>query len=146
MVKMVLGDLFKSGADILAHGTNCKNGFGSGVAGAMAELHPRVKAAYHAKFFKEGWTLGEVQFVFSGSQTIANCATQYEYYPRNKRHVDYVALRACMEKVKLFAQTGDWTVAMPKIGAGLAGGDWDTIKQILDEVFTDYDVEVYYLE
>lgn len=146
MVHIVKGDLFQADVDILAHGVNCKNGFGSGVAGTMAGRHPRAKSEYHAKFFKEGWKLGDVQFVFSGNQTIANCATQNEYYPRNKIHVDYYSVRLCMEKVKLFAKTGDFTIGIPKIGCGLAGGDWDVVKNILDEVFSDYDVTVFFLD
>jgi O-acetyl-ADP-ribose deacetylase (regulator of RNase III) len=146
MVKIVKGDLFQADVDIIAHGTNCKNGFGSGVAGQMAKVHPRAKQEYHAKFFSEGWKLGDVQFVFSGNKTIANCATQNEYFPRDKVHADYYSIRVCMEKVKLFAQTGDWSIGMPKIGCGLAGGDWSIVKGILDEVFTDYDITVFSLD
>lgn len=35
------------------------------------------------------------------------------------------------------------TIAIPKIGAGLAGGDWETIRPILEEVFNDYDLTIY---
>jgi len=143
MVKIVKGDLFSGPVDIIAHGCNCKNGFGSGVAGAMSLHHPRAKAAYHAKYFKDGWKLGDVQFVISGNQTIANCATQNEYFPRNKVHVDYHSVRLSMEKVKEFAKAGNFTVGVPKIGCGLAGGDWSIVKGILDEVFSDYDVTVF---
>ena len=51
-----------------------------------------------------------------------------------------------MEKVKRFAKSKNLTIAIPKIGAGLAGGDWDTIEGILKEIFTDYDITIYYLE
>jgi O-acetyl-ADP-ribose deacetylase (regulator of RNase III) len=146
MVKVVKGDLFQADIDIIAHGCNCKNGFGSGVAGIVAKEHPRAKEEYHAKFFNEGWHLGDVQFVFSGYQTIANCATQNEYYPRNKRNADYDAIKVCMERVKLYAQTGDFSIGIPKIGCGLAGGDWNVVLKILEEVFTDYDVTVYTLD
>lgn len=59
---------------------------------------------------------------------------------------DYSAIRECMEKVKRFAKMKHLTVAMPKIGAGLAGGDWKIIEKILEEVFTDHDVTVYTLD
>lgn len=143
MVKIVKGDLFKGEVDIIAHGCNTKNGFGSGVAGTIALQHPRAKIEYHAKFFKDGWELGDVQFVMSNSQTIANCATQNEYYPRNKVHADYYSIRVAMEKVKAFAKAGNFSVGMPRIGCGLAGGDWSIVKDILDEVFSDYDVTVF---
>lgn len=32
---------------------------------------------------------------------------------------------------------------MPKIGAGLAGGNWDIIEQIINEEIGDVEVRVY---
>lgn len=146
MVTTVKGDVFRSGAGIIAHGCNCRGGYGSGVAGIMARKYPKARNAYIEKFQTEGWQLGDVQFVGFASIVIANCATQKAYLPRGRRHVDYDAIRTCMIKVKEFAKVSGLTVAMPKIGAGLAGGDWGTIKKILKEVFTDYDVTVYHLD
>jgi len=146
MVKYVNGDLFDSDANILAHGCNTVGGYGSGVAKLMAENFPAAKMSYYNKYNGEGWKLGDVQFVLVGSlKYVVNCATQQEYYPRNRVHADYDAIRTCMEKVKNFAKVGGLTIAIPKIGAGLAGGDWNTIEAILNEVFTDYDVTVFVL-
>ena len=40
----------------------------------------------------------------------------------------------------------DQTIAIPKIGCGLAGGDWEKVKVIIEDVFSEYDVVVYSLE
>jgi O-acetyl-ADP-ribose deacetylase (regulator of RNase III) len=156
MVNMVKGDVFSSNAHIIAHGCNCKGGFGSGVALAVAKRYPQVRNAYIRKFQTEGWRLGDVQFApiydhrsihkLPTTLVIANCATQKNYLPRGMCHADYDAIRTCMIAVKEYAKARKWTIALPKIGAGLAGGDWRTIKKILDEVFADYDCSVYYLE
>lgn len=152
MIKYAKGDVLKSGADIIAHGCNCIGGFGSGVAGQIAKQFPIAKDSYLYKYEEQGWQLGDVQFVVIentslwSSRYIANCATQKEYYPRDKVHADYEAIRVAMQKVKEFAKMHDLTVAIPKIGAGLAGGDWKIIEQILEAVFADYNVAVYYLE
>lgn len=147
MIKYVQGDLFDSGADLIAHGCNCRNGFGSGVAGIMAKKYPKAKHSFHEKYDEDGWKLGDVQFVrVHGQQSyVANCATQHAYLPRGVCHVDYDAVRTSMEKVKQFAKDKSLSVAMPKIGAGLAGGDWSVIEKILEEVFFDYEATVYYL-
>jgi O-acetyl-ADP-ribose deacetylase (regulator of RNase III) len=50
-----------------------------------------------------------------------------------------------MHRLKAFAKSSNLSIAIPKIGAGLAGGDWKIIGPILDEVFSDYDVTVYEL-
>ena len=147
MVFYKKGDLFESEADILCHGVNCKGAFGSGVAGQIAQKYPEVRAAYLEKHNQEGWKLKDVQFVFLNNkkQTIANCATQNDYFPRNQVHSDYGAILACMDQVKAFAQQSNLSIAMPKIGAGLAGGDWYIIEAILKDVFNDYDCTVYFL-
>ena len=145
MVKYKKGDLFQADEDILAHGVNCSGAFGSGVAAGMAKNHRKARDEYFWKWENLGWELGDVQFVASNEKWIANCATQYKYMPRTVRHADYPAIKAAMEVVKGFAQTNDLTIAIPKIGAGLAGGDWNVIKAILEEVFNDYDVMVYEL-
>ena len=153
MIKYIRGDLFESNADIIAHGVNCSGGFGSGVAGQMAFIYPQTRTAYLEKYNQEGWELVDIQTVplvddlgwFNGKHII-NCATQDEYLPRGVRHADYNAIRKAMEEVKAFAKfKGNQSIAMPKIGAGLAGGDWNVIEGILNEVFDDYDVTVYYL-
>jgi O-acetyl-ADP-ribose deacetylase (regulator of RNase III) len=57
------------------------------------------------------------------------------------------AIRTCMEKGKeVCKRYVSWNIAAPKLGAGLAGGDWNVIEKILNEVFSDYDITVYYLE
>lgn len=147
MVFTIKGDVFSSGADIIAHGCNCKGAFGAGVAALVAKKYPKARYYYLDKFQTEGWQLGDVEFVkvTGAQQYIANCATQKDY-SRGKRHADYDAIRACMEKVRDFAKTNNLTIAIPKIGAGLAGGDWGIIKKILKEVFVDYDCTVFYLE
>lgn len=148
MINYVKGDLFESGrADILAHGCNCRGGFGSGVAAAVAKKYPKARHYYLDKHDEDGWELGEVQFVRQWNDVIiANCATQDAYLPRGECHADYDAIRICMMKVKDYAKDKGLTVAIPKIGAGLAGGDWNVIETILNEVFNDYNVTVCYLD
>ena len=36
-------------------------------------------------------------------------------------------------------------ICIPKIGAGLAGGDFKKIKKIINEVTPDVEIDVYYL-
>jgi len=145
MIYTAKGDVFSSGATLIAHGCNTRGAFGAGVALAVARKYPSARNHYMAKHKGEGWQLGDVQFVVCKDTTIANCATQRTYSPVGRCHVNYDAVRECMEKVKKYAIQFELTVAIPKIGAGLAGGDWGIIKKILKEVFVNHDCTVYYL-
>lgn len=146
MIVYKKGDLFQAPENILAHGCNCAGGFGSGIAGQIAIKYPMARFEYMKKYENEGWVLGDVQFSpQSDKKIIANCATQQKFFPRNVCHADYDAIRKALTEVKNVAKAAGSSIAMPKIGAGLAGGDWNIIKNILDEVFDDYDVTVYEL-
>lgn len=146
MVNYVKGDLMKAPEEVLGHGVNCSGGFGSGVAKLMAEQHPETRRRYMGTYEGLGWSLGSVQIVKSGEKWILNCATQNAYLPRGVCHADYSAIRMCMETAKEFARISDLKLAIPRIGAGLAGGDWVIIEKILNEVFNDFDVTVYHLD
>lgn len=148
MITYVQGDLLETDAEIIAHGCNCVGGFGSGVAGQIAKKYPVAKYEYLRKHKDTGWQLGEVQAVLikaTPPKWVVNCATQNEYMPRGVCHADYEAIRKCMSTIKETAKGLGYSIAIPKLGAGLAGGDWNIIEKILEEVFSDYEVFVYYL-
>ena len=138
------GDLFTSNADVLAHGCNCIGGFGAGIALQFAKHHPKSKEAYLKKYNTSGWNLGEVQLVKDSNRIIANCATQFGYgkYGNKKIHADYNAIETCMKKLYRFCKENNKSIAIPKIGAGLAGGDWKIISKIIEKIFTDLEIEI----
>lgn len=145
MIHYKKGDILQATEDVIAHGCNCVGGFGSGVAGQIAKKWPDVRNAYLRQHNSHGWDLGFVQFIDIGSKIIANCATQDEYMPRGVRHADYKAIETAMTRVRDYAEHNSFSIAIPKIGAGLAGGDWKVIEDILEEVFDEYDITVYEL-
>jgi O-acetyl-ADP-ribose deacetylase (regulator of RNase III) len=147
-LEYVQGNVLKSDASIIAHGVNCRGGFGSGVAGQIAKSYPEVKRAY-LRWFEQGkWKPGEVQVVMADDKRLfANMATQDTYGAKGK-HVIETAVKQCLDTLLTMAAKEGYTVAMPKIGSGLGGGDWDEIEPILEEVVerTGASVEVYSLE
>ena len=146
MVKYKKGDLLEAPETIIAHGCNSSGGFGSGVAGQIAKKYPQAREAYLRNFNQFGLELGDMQIVtISSPKIIANCMTQKAYLPRDICHANYEAIELAMFRLKKFAKEMDFSIAIPKIGAGLAGGDWNVIEPILEKVFRDYDITVYEL-
>lgn len=144
MITYIKGDVLKSGCTFVAHGVNCQGGFGSGVAGQIKATYPNVAQAYLRKFNRNGWKLGEIQVVPTPKgPTIINCATQDSYGMSDAVHADYKAIRTVMTKLYRLIKGTDSTLAMPKIGAGLAGGNWKTIEKIINDCFPDITVYVY---
>lgn len=161
MLKYKVGDLIdalKSGeVSSIGHQANCFCTMNSGVAKAIRLEFPH---AYQADCFTEKGdkgklgTLTAVEYIRDDDTVgiIYNLYGQYNYGYDAKGYTNYEALRGALLNMRIdldgaVSLSGeDWKkVGFPKIGAGLGGGDWDTIERIIEEVFADYDVTIYVL-
>jgi len=142
MITIKKGDLLAT-KGIITHGVNCVGGFGSGIAGQIAREFPYVREFYLTKHKSEGWKLGDIQVVtISPDKLFVNCATQFNFLPRDIVHADYTAIATCMHKLKLLSTAAELEINLPKIGCGLAGGDWNEVKKIIDNVFEYHPINV----
>lgn len=146
MIVYKQGNVLESDEKVIAHGCNCSGGFGSGFAKAVAELYPSVREGYLHRYNTRGWRLGDVQLIGVGDgsgREIANCGTQQRYgKPEEGPYVSYPAIR---QVIKNLIQSYPNGFAMPKIGAGLAGGNWDIISKIIEDESGTVEVRVYVL-
>lgn len=122
-------DLTKLQSDVsilIAHGVNCQRVMGSGVAKALYEKWPRVKAAY-LNIPKDEMRLGLSQIhLVAENIFVANCWTQ-EYYGRDKKvYASKIHILQCIADVIAFCgEEGIENIYLPKIGCGLGGLDWE---------------------
>ena len=152
MIHYVKGDLRESDCDILIHGCNCFNVWGAGIARQMKLKYPEayiVDIAATNRFGLYG-KLGRFSDALGhDGKVILNLYSQYSY-GRDRIHADYQAIRRGLEAIHDFIATGDverfptWPkVGMPRIGAGLAGGDWGIIEGIIKDIFDVNDIYIY---
>lgn len=147
MTKIVYlkGDVTQAPQEMIAHGCNALGVMGSGVAYAIRKNFPEAYSEYVAAHKDLPLQVGEVIYVESNNRIIANMITQQNVatYP-GEVVVSYEGIRAALEDLNDKAVTlGIKEVAMPKIGAGLGGGDWSIIEQIIEETSEDYTPYVY---
>lgn len=158
MYKEIKGDLIELALQgkfaVIVHGCNCFCQMGAGIAVAMKKTfncddYDLEHYSYKGDINKLGnieYQIKEVYFP-DNSYTIidvVNAYTQYHYrknYEDGKTNpIDYEALTLCMRKIN-HAFIGKH-VGLPQIGAGLAGGDWNKIKSIIQKELVDCDVTV----
>lgn len=165
-MKEIEGNLIKLAKDnkfdYILHGCNCFENMGAGIAKQIALAFPdAVKAD---KYEKHG---GNCQFAKGSYFRLGNMTMAHEkiflenkynnlkivniysqYYPGP--HLDYEALTLGLRKfrhhVGLKATDRKIRVGLPKIGAGLAGGDWNIIKPIIERELQGLDVTIVYLK
>jgi len=134
-MKEITGDLlmraFAGDFDVIVHGANCFHTMGAGIAKDVARLWP---AAYSADTStprgdqsKLGtYSVAHVENRWANKLAIVNAYTQYEPNPP----VDYEAIRTVFETIA--TDFAGQRIAYPAIGSGLAGGNWSTIRDIIN--------------
>ena len=156
-MKYIKGDLIKlskeGNFDAMVYGCNCFCTMGAGIAKQVKEIFPK---AYEVdKKTKKGdrnklgtYTKAEIILQIpdnKGYKThyldVINAYTQYDYRRHNDENpCDYGAIE------KVFSQINhDYKgkkIGIPMIGAGLAGGDWFTIEDIVKRVTSDINIVV----
>lgn len=134
-INYIKGDLLSVTEGIIVHGCNAQGVMGSGVALAVRQKYPKAYERYKEETQRGFLGLGDVQLVeVKQNLCIANAITQ-EFYGREKKlYISYEAIRECFTTVFEVARgTKVSYVSIPKIGAGLGGGDWEVILGIIKE-------------
>jgi len=147
----IKGSILDAPQKYIGHGVNCKNVMGSGVARVLFMKYPSIKDSYHlfcGNYSDHGYTsgdlLGNIDIVFSDDKIIVNAFTQKFYGRAKKKFVNYDSI---YDVFKRMVSHGIKEIAIPKIGCGLAGGNWEIVSRIIDDATgDDLDVFVYYLE
>jgi hypothetical protein len=160
----VNGDLFEhvESGDTIVHIVNNVGAWGAGFVVPLGIRYPTAKQAY--EYWAEGpssieklWKLsavtgslklGEIQIVICvespGVHVVNMCAQNSVRSSANPQPLDYVALLQCLSWLKSFTPTHQRLV-MPRIGSGLAGGDWPKIRNLIQRELPDHDITVYVL-
>jgi O-acetyl-ADP-ribose deacetylase (regulator of RNase III) len=133
-INYIKGDLLSVTSCIIMHGCNAQGVMGSGVALAVRWKYPKAYEKYKQGIQLGCLGMGEAQIVkVSEGLFVCNAVTQ-EFYGREKKlYVSYEAIREAFWSVFSVARRFGYTVNIPKIGAGLGGGDWKVILGIIKE-------------
>ncbi|MBL8872475.1 MAG: macro domain-containing protein [Planctomycetaceae bacterium] len=137
-MKTIHGDLLKLAMDgkfdVIIHGCNCQCTMGAGIAKAIKSTFPEAYDADRKTNKADRKKLGTISFATVKRDhhtiTIVNGYTQFHWRGSGVR-ADYEAIRSVMATVK--REFSGQRIGYPRIGAGLAKGDWVLISQIIDE-------------
>lgn len=173
MIKTIFGDATQperedfDGRIIIPHVVNDVGRWGSGFVMALSKRCRNPEEEYRSwceggATWDEGrpFILGQVQLApYMGRDSkmfVANMIAQraiYNYnFTNNKGYtaqlppLRYGALEECMYRVGIEAQRCKTQIHCPKFGAGLAGGDWSRIYDMIQKIWGEWaglDVTIY---
>ena len=148
MIKIIDGNLFDSKANIIGHQCNCQGVMGSGVAAEARHRYPNVFEAYRKDYVDGKLKLGYVCFATAKTdQVIANMCAQNIFGYDGGIYTNYEALQKCLDTVKEYA-TFEYdvkpVVAFPYLmSCYRGGGDWNIVYKMIEDTFTDFDIEIW---
>ena len=153
-VEFLVGDatLPPPGRVVVAHVCNDVGAWGKGFVVAISKRWGSAPRDRFLSWWRSGYDrdgrdgrdgqyfgLGKVQFVDVGDGvTVANIIGQHGIYPQGGvPPVRYDALREGLATVARFAWREGASVHMPRLGCGLAGGDWESVGAIVQQTLAD---------
>lgn len=137
MKNIIQGDLIQLAIaghfDVIIHGCNCFCTMGAGIAKLIKDRFPQAYQADLKTKKADRQKLGSYSCARveknSNHFFIVNGYTQYEFSGSDVL-VDYQAVKNLFSRIK--KDFANQRIGYPKIGAGLAKGDWEKISDIIE--------------
>lgn len=139
------GNIFElQGVYNYAHGCNCAGAMGKGIALQFKKKYPKMYLEYKKKCHEGLFYLGDLYVYKYNKETIFNLGTQISW----KTNADINAIELSLIKMLFYAsQNNIYKIALPRIGAGLGGLNWNSIKEVINRVAKDYpNIHLYIVE
>ena len=151
-IKYVIGDATHpvgEGQKLILHIVNDSNKWGRGFVLALSKRWKEPEKLYREQ---NNYVLGKIQMTrVENDICVVNMIAQHDVKPTKDANgnivppIRYDALKACLTTVNDIAVRTGATIHAPRFGAGLSGGDWNKIEQIIKETIT-VDVTIYDLK
>ena len=156
--KEITGDITKvrdneSGPILIPHVCNNMGVMGAGVALSIRNKWVEAYNYYksHMDYYIKNYEthkdpikklLGQVSHIgVEHNLIIANMIAQHGTISSNPRPIKYNALVKCMEEVTIVCGSR-YKICCPKFGSALAGGNWDFIKLLIEDIWLSEGIDV----
>lgn len=147
-IKYVSGDIFDCEAEAIVNTINCVGVMGRGLALQFKNKYPENFQAYQQACKLGGVQTGKM-FVFQNNQPsspryIINFPTKEHW--RNNSKIEYIET-GLQDLISVIQQNHIQSIAIPPLGAGLGGLDWQLVKQKIEHSLSHLDnVDIYVYE
>lgn len=138
MIELRRGDILKAKADVLVNTVNCVGVMGRGIALQFKKAFPEVFRAYEAACKRGDVVPGTVQVYdlnrFEPPHYVINLPTKKHW--RGKSRMEYVeaGLEALVAELRRLDVS---SVAVPPLGCGLGGLDWEDVRPRIERAFEE---------
>ncbi len=148
MIKVFEGDMMQSGAEALVNTVNTVGVMGKGIALQFKEAFPSNNKAYIDACKNKELEIGKLLAIWDenlqlGRKLIINFPTKTHWrYPSKYEYIEkgLIALRELLQKEKIKS------IAIPPLGCGNGGLDWNKVKPMIEQALSGLDIEIMIYE
>jgi O-acetyl-ADP-ribose deacetylase (regulator of RNase III) len=150
----ISGDLIalakKGKFDFIGHGCNCFAAMGAGIAKSVAIHFPEMKAVdkEYSRYMETWEKLSNFsQCKLKGIPTVGvNFYSQYHPGPDFSKEAFILSMRKFAIWKEELSSDKLWSIGLPLIGCGIAGGDWEEVKKIIKTELSEFDVTIVHFK
>jgi len=150
MIHHIKANLLTSDCDVIIHQSNCQMGFGSGIAGQIRQIYPEAYEAFKADTREPTMKLGFYSDAISNGKHIFNMYSQYNYgRDTSVVYTNYDAITHGLNQILPVVKSlyPEAKIGLPYlIGCGLANGDWNKVRLIIEKASKTHEVDLYLYE
>ena len=145
MIQYIIGNLLDNKAEALVNTVNTVGVMGKGIALQFRNMFPNnfkiyVKACENKKLKIGNLLVTEEETLLTGKKIIINFPTKTNW--RNPSEYSYID-EGLTELVKIIKEKDIKSIAIPPLGAGNGGLDWNKVKLILEKHLADVDCDIF---
>lgn len=148
MIQLVTGNILESKAEALVNTVNTVGVMGKGIALQFKNQFPHNFKVYKQACKDKSLSVGQLlvteeESLLTGKKVIINFPTKTHW--RLPSEYDYVS-QGLEALVKIIQERGIRSIAIPPLGSGNGGLDWNKVKPMIIEAVQELDCEVYIYE
>jgi len=128
MLTLLTGNILKSDADCLINTVNCEGFMGKGLAYQFKNMFPETNKSYVDTCKHNDLHPGKLHYFLENGKLIINFPTKDKW--REKSKIEYIddGMKALVE---LILEKDIKSIAIPPLGSGNGGLDWEKVKKII---------------
>jgi O-acetyl-ADP-ribose deacetylase (regulator of RNase III) len=148
MIHFKTGNLFESKAEALVNTVNTVGVMGKGIALQFKNIFPNNYRVYSNACKNKELTIGkllvtEEETLLTGKKIIINFPTKTSWHlPSEYKYIE----AGLVELVKVLKDRSIKSIAIPPLGSGNGGLDWNKVKQLLEKYLADTGCEIIIYE
>ncbi len=136
MIKLTRGDILKADTEALVNTVNCVGVMGRGIALQFRKAFPECLKAYKAACDRKEVHPGKMHVCVLGRlenpRLVINFPTKRHWKGKSKLEDIEAGLDALVELVR---DRGIRSIAIPPLGCGLGGLDWEEVRSRIEDAF-----------